>query len=184
MMTYRDQIEESARKRAKAGMDALELLTEIAAVEVGEKQIPRVVGLMGKVAASLGGLEGMVNSMAWQFYPERVREEEEQIVYIEGSTFEFLDALANEVSTFYRIDLVNLIGPRKTKDLVRARHVFFYLARLSGKATLKEIGGYCGGRDHSTVISGADSIDAALSIEPDLPTTIQAIRNRINNPEP
>lgn len=169
-MVYRDQIESSAQKRANAGMEALKILGE--AVADDSITVQELAGLVGKIGACIGGLHGMLEAIALQYYPERPELKPPSIP---------LENLASTVADVYKISLADLLGPRRVANLVRARHVFFYLARLQGNASLKDIGGYAGGRDHTTVLSGADSIEHALEHEKDLPMILHTIRARLEN---
>ena len=47
-----------------------------------------------------------------------------------------------------------LKGPRRNYEFVWARQEFFYLARTLTQRSYPEIGRWCGGRDHTTVIHG------------------------------
>jgi len=171
-MVYRDQIEQAAHKRNAAGMEALTLLGEAVANEsITPEELARWVG---KIGAAIGGLTGMIDAIVLQHYPERpVNLTPEPVA---DATLYPLEVLARAVCQVYRISIADLIGPSRKQNVVRPRHVFFYIARLQGSATLKDVGHYCGGRDHSSVIHGASQVENALSIENDLPQIIQTIR--------
>jgi hypothetical protein len=64
--------------------------------------------------------------------------------------------LATSVVTGFWVK--DLKGLRRTKKLVDARHVFFWIAAEKTTASLTQIGRMCGGRHHSTVMSGLDRI--------------------------
>lgn len=54
-------------------------------------------------------------------------------------------------------------SPRRLGQLVRARHVVFYLARRLTRLSTPQIGGGVGGRDHTTVLHGCRKIEALLA---------------------
>ena len=168
-MLYKEDLLESAEKRSQEGMDALNLLADavLQGVDV-KKELPRLVG---KIAAALGGLQGMVESVAIQHYPDRP--DLVSIQPVPGA--ETHVRIANAVCGVFRLSLADLIGSSKKQKYVRPRHIFFYLCRLE-RLPLKLIGKFCGGRDHSTVIYGAEQIEHALSYEDGLPSIIQTIR--------
>ena len=56
----------------------------------------------------------------------------------------------------YGIPREQICGKRRLQNIVRARHFVMYEARIAGRSSLAEIGRRLGGRDHSTVIHGAN----------------------------
>lgn len=65
-----------------------------------------------------------------------------------------MDATAYE----FQIPSADIRGERRMKHLLRARHVYFYLAYTLTSASFPKIGNTCGGRDHSTVWSAVCKI--------------------------
>ncbi|MEO1007628.1 MAG: chromosomal replication initiator protein DnaA [Planctomycetota bacterium] len=74
---------------------------------------------------------------------------------------------------YYAVKLSDLQSKKKTRSIARPRQVLMYLARRHTRHSLEEIGGYLGGRDHTTIMHGANKItslratDRALSAELD-----------------
>jgi chromosomal replication initiator protein len=62
------------------------------------------------------------------------------------------------VANYYGVTLDQLQSKERTANLVQARQVAMYLLRAFGGMSLKEIGAYFGGKDHSTVIHSIDKI--------------------------
>ncbi|MBI5863664.1 MAG: chromosomal replication initiator protein DnaA [Planctomycetes bacterium] len=60
--------------------------------------------------------------------------------------------ILDAVSRHYGVRLPDLIGRRRSRSLSHPRQVGMYLARKLTPLSLQEIGGYFGGRDHSTVL--------------------------------
>ena len=60
--------------------------------------------------------------------------------------------ILNLVARQYNVRLSDLQGKRRTKSIAFTRQVCMYLAREMTPRSLGEIGGYFGGRDHTTVI--------------------------------
>jgi len=58
------------------------------------------------------------------------------------------------VAARYNVRLSDLQGKKRTKSIVLPRQICMYLARKLTDLSLEEIGGYFGGRDHTTVIHG------------------------------
>ena len=73
-----------------------------------------------------------------------------------------IEAILEAVSRRYNISISQLQSKCRTKSLTLPRQVTMYLSRRLTNMSLAEIGGYIGGRDHSTVIH-ADSKIAKIS---------------------
>ncbi len=66
------------------------------------------------------------------------------------------------VAAHFRLAADDIVGPRRSQDLVQARHITMYLLRTEARLTLTDIGGLLGGRDHSTVLHGCDKMASAI----------------------
>jgi len=62
------------------------------------------------------------------------------------------------VANYYNVTLDQLQSKDRTANLVQSRQVAMYLLRAFGGMSLKEIGAYFGGKDHSTVIHAIEKI--------------------------
>ena len=69
------------------------------------------------------------------------------------------------VSSFYNISTADMLGRRRTADIIHARHVAMYLCRMLIDTPLKTIGKEFGGKDHTTIIHAVDKI--TLNVEKD-----------------
>ena len=59
----------------------------------------------------------------------------------------------------YNVRLADLQGKRRHRSLAFPRQICMYLARELTPLSLEEIGGYFGGRDHTTVLHACRKID-------------------------
>ena len=73
----------------------------------------------------------------------------------------------------------DLSGRSRTKDIVLPRQVAMYLLRAETDASLLEIGGELGGRDHTTVLHGIRQIERSVGNDPGLRSQILAIRESL-----
>lgn len=77
--------------------------------------------------------------------------------------------IIDAVTRYYDIKLSDLMGKRRHKSIARPRQVCMWLARKHTRFSLEEIGGYFGGRDHTTVMHAVRTVstrtqsDRALS---------------------
>lgn len=72
------------------------------------------------------------------------------------------DMILDAVAETYGLTVEELVGPRRARPLVTARHVAMYLIRSLTDYSYPSIGKVFGGRDHSTVISAVDKITAQM----------------------
>lgn len=89
------------------------------------------------------------------------------------------DKIVDAVVDFYGISRSEIAGKGRRKDLVRPRQIAMYLIREEAGASLVEIGGVLGGRDHSTVVHGIEKIEAALESDQRLRDEIIDLRERL-----
>ncbi|HEX3051667.1 MAG TPA: chromosomal replication initiator protein DnaA [Aggregatilineaceae bacterium] len=91
-----------------------------------------------------------------------------------------LDEVLEATASYHQLSLDDLLGKRRTKDVVRARHIAIYLAREETEASLPEIGEALGGRNHSTVLHGYQKIAEEVAADDDLREEVAAIRRQLN----
>ncbi|RMD63825.1 MAG: chromosomal replication initiator protein DnaA [Planctomycetota bacterium] len=90
-----------------------------------------------------------------------------------------IDAIVAAVVEHYNVSLAQLQGPGKTKSVVLPRQVAMWLAKERGGLSLEEIGGYFGGRDHTTALHAHRKISRLLHSDPALRGEIEALQLRI-----
>ena len=69
-----------------------------------------------------------------------------------------MDRIIAVVNEHFNTKLADLQSKKRTKSITLPRQICMYLAKRHTPHTLEEIGGYFGGRDHSTVIHAVDKI--------------------------
>lgn len=79
----------------------------------------------------------------------------------------------------FNVKLSDLQSKRRTQSLAYPRQVCMYLARLHTNHSLEEIGGYFGGRDHTTVLYAADKISKLIEENPATQEMIRALNRQI-----
>lgn len=81
-------------------------------------------------------------------------------------------------SCVYQVPVLHIKSPRRNANIVLPRQIFYYFAKLMTKQSLPAIGRFCGGRDHTTVLYGADKIAKKLrELSPRCPQQIIQIRD-------
>lgn len=84
------------------------------------------------------------------------------------------------VAEHFHISPEDIISGKRQSEIVMPRQIVMYLCRDTGKFSLKNIGKLLGGRDHTTIIHGADKIQAEMAKSESLTSTIETIRKKIN----
>ena len=70
-----------------------------------------------------------------------------------------VERIIEAVTRYYDVKQSDLQSRKRSKSIAFPRQVCMFLARLLTNHSLEEIGGYFGGRDHTTVIYATDKID-------------------------
>jgi chromosomal replication initiator protein len=78
-----------------------------------------------------------------------------------------LDAIVQAVTEHFGLRRVDLQSKRRTKPLTEPRQICMFLARRLTNLSLEEIGAYFGGRDHSTVLYGAERTSVRYATDAD-----------------
>ena len=74
-----------------------------------------------------------------------------------------VDDIITIVTDHYQVKLSDLQSKRRTKVLAFPRQVAMYLARKVTRHSLEEIGGFFGGRDHTTVLYAVEKIEGEVA---------------------
>ncbi len=77
------------------------------------------------------------------------------------------EQIQNEVCTLLEIPLSLMTGKSRKQEIVFARQIAMYLIRELTSASLKSIGNFFGGRDHTTVMHSVNTIDNLLKSDDD-----------------
>lgn len=84
------------------------------------------------------------------------------------------------VAEHFHVSPEDIISSKRQSEIVLPRQIVMYLCRDLGGVSLKNIGKFLGGRDHTTIIHGADKIEAEMAKSESLSSTIDTIKKKIN----
>jgi chromosomal replication initiator protein len=90
-----------------------------------------------------------------------------------------LQNIINAVTAFYNVKLSDLQSKRRHKSITGPRQVCMWLARRRTRFSLEEIGGYFGGRDHTTVMHSIKTVDERRSADPNFLSQLERIDEQI-----
>jgi chromosomal replication initiator protein len=100
-----------------------------------------------------------------------------------NATVRFED-IANVVAKKYHVKVLDLQSRRRSQSIAFPRQVAMYLARRHTKHSLVEIGGYFGGRDHTTVLYAIDKIGSLAKDGAELRELLTVLAEEIGRQHP
>jgi chromosomal replication initiator protein len=154
-----------------------------------ELEVPETVRdfLAARVTSSARELEGVLNNIivrtAFLNRPVTLDTVEEVLGELPLRTEKrvTVDGIQKATAAHFKISVDDILSKRRTKTVVRPRHVAMYLAKTMTTRSLPDIGRRFGGRDHSTVIHAVNKITDALQSDSALNNEIEAIRRLLRN---
>jgi chromosomal replication initiator protein len=87
--------------------------------------------------------------------------------------------ILDAISDFYDVKLVDLLSKRRNKSITVPRQVGMWLARHHTRFSLEEIGGYFGGRDHTTVMHAIKSVNSKKILNDQLDQDLTKLQGRL-----
>jgi chromosomal replication initiator protein len=126
-----------------------EVLTYIAAnVENNTRELEGAITKLQGLGALQGGRIDI--ELARATFGESHAAEQRQIT---------IQQIFEAVAKFYNVRSADLQGKRRHKSIAFPRQVCMFLARRHTRCSLQEIGGFFGGRDHTTVMHAVKTVD-------------------------
>ena len=90
-----------------------------------------------------------------------------------------IQQIFDAVTKYYNVRLSDLQSKKRHKSIAFPRQVCMFLARKHTRYSLEEIGGYFGGRDHTTVLHAVRTVDGDCKEDPDINRQIQFIDSQL-----
>lgn len=88
-----------------------------------------------------------------------------------------IDLIQKRVAAYYQINQADIVGKKRTKNIVVPRQIAMYLARELTDNSLPKIGKEFGGKDHTTVLHAIDKIEKQTKDDPKLDRDLTKLRN-------
>lgn len=92
-----------------------------------------------------------------------------------------IPAILETVAKRFNVKVSDLQGKKRAKVVTFPRHVCMHLARKLTAQSLEQIGGYFGGRDHSTVLHASRAIGQQAEQDPELYSMLDEITVEVKN---
>jgi len=86
-----------------------------------------------------------------------------------------ISSVQKAVASFFKISVSDLKSEKRNKSIAWPRHIAMYLCRQLTNASLEDIGGSFGGRDHSTVLHAINKIEEKIQVDKDLSQTVDQL---------
>ncbi|HYO09397.1 MAG TPA: chromosomal replication initiator protein DnaA [Tepidisphaeraceae bacterium] len=90
-----------------------------------------------------------------------------------------IQQIFDAVTKYYNVRLSDLQSKKRHKSIAFPRQVCMFLARRHTRYSLEEIGGYFGGRDHTTVLHAVRTVDGDCKEDPEINRQIAHIDNQL-----
>ncbi len=90
-----------------------------------------------------------------------------------------LQNIIDAVTAYYGVKLSDLQSRRRHKSVTEPRQVCMWLARKRTRFSLEEIGGYFGGRDHTTVMHSIRTVDDKSRKDPEFGRQVEHLDSQI-----
>lgn len=89
-----------------------------------------------------------------------------------------MDDILDAVTSHFMVKTADLQSKRRSQSIVLPRQVAMFLARKSTQMSLEEIGGYFGGRDHSTVLYSVEKIETRRRVDAEFAALLSDLLER------
>lgn len=156
--------------RRKARLRAVELPEDVACYIAGrvESNIREIEGALTKVVVTAQVQGGPITI---ELARAALGEPTPGAASREVSIQEIMDAVIDR----YQVRLADLQSKKRPRSIAFPRQICMYLARRLTRHSLGEIGGYFGGRDHTTVLHAIRTIEHACKMDAQLEATLKQL---------
>jgi chromosomal replication initiator protein len=91
-----------------------------------------------------------------------------------------IQMILDAVTKYYNVRLSDLQSKRRHKSIAFPRQVCMFLARKHTRYSLEEIGGYFGGRDHTTVLHAVRTVDKDCKEDAEVANQLTYLNNQLS----
>ncbi len=98
---------------------------------------------------------------------------------IKGEKRVEIQTIIAAVTDFYGVKMTDLQSKRRQRSIALPRQVCMYLARRNTRFSLEEIGGYFGGRDHTTVMHAVKTVEDRCTVDLDFNRVVATLESQV-----
>ena len=92
-----------------------------------------------------------------------------------------IQQIFDAVTKYYNVRLSDLQSKKRHKSIAFPRQVCMFLARRHTRYSLEEIGGYFGGRDHTTVMHAVRTVDEDVKTDPEVAEQLTYLEGQLTS---
>ena len=93
---------------------------------------------------------------------------------------EEIKRLISTTCSYFKLNETDLLSNSRKQELVYARQICWYLLKTKYELTFKKIGSLFGGKDHSTIMHGCNTIEESLKIDNKTKLNVDNILRRMD----
>jgi chromosomal replication initiator protein len=90
-----------------------------------------------------------------------------------------IQEIVDTVTSYYAVRLSDLLSKRRHKSITLPRQICMWLARRHTRHSLQEIGGYFGGRDHTTVMHAVTAVKTKRENDATIDQDVSCLEQRL-----
>lgn len=90
------------------------------------------------------------------------------------------ELIINVVAEHFDLSPSDIVGNKRNSKVVFPRQIVMYLCRDMTGITLKNVGKYLGGRDHTTIMNGVEKIEKEIQTSDATRETIEILKKKLN----
>jgi chromosomal replication initiator protein len=90
-----------------------------------------------------------------------------------------IQSIITAVTEFYGVKITDLQSKRRQRSIALPRQVCMFLARKHTRYSLEEIGGYFGGRDHTTVMHAVRTVEGRTEVDSEFARVISSLDTQV-----
>ena len=83
------------------------------------------------------------------------------------------------MTSYHTVRLSDLLSKRRDRSIALPRQICMWLARRHTRLSLQEIGGYFGGRDHTTVMHAVSAVKTKREKDPSIDHDVSTLEQRL-----
>ncbi|HBO57359.1 MAG TPA: chromosomal replication initiator protein DnaA, partial [Opitutae bacterium] len=103
------------------------------------------------------------------------------LLHEEAASIVTVEQIQKKVADYYQIRVSELIGRRRTSQIVFPRQVAMYISRTLTSDPLKLIGDAYGGRDHGTVIHACKQVENMMDQDNTIKRAVDYLINQLSH---
>lgn len=146
-------------------------------VDFCDRDIRKLLGLVNKIIFFVDNKNNLLD----KDNIKNILEIENKVIgYNKKNTFAHPSIIMEKVAKIYNIKISDLRDNSRKKNVATARHLVMFIMREHAKLQLKDIGGFLGNRDHTTVLNGVEKIKSLINSDKEFSKVVNSIIKKLS----